>query len=170
MRNLFQKAQRGMEIYGDTAEQANDRIQSLLTMEDFDRILTLLTLLNHLANSTSYKLLASEGYSNSLKENETDRMNLVHAYVLKHFREKISLEDVASIANMSPSSFSRYFKIHANKTFSDFLTEINPEGGYGRPQFLCCDDCMRSGRWDHWIAEHFPNWPRSSDSIRAEGL
>ena len=124
IRNLFQKAQRGMEIYGDTAEQANDRIQSLLTMEDFDRILTLLTLLNHLANSTSYKLLASEGYSNSLKENETDRMNLVHAYVLKHFREKISLEDVASIANMSPSSFSRYFKIHANKTFSDFLTEI----------------------------------------------
>ena len=39
------------------------------------------------------------------------------------------------------------------------LTEINPEGGYGRPQFLCCDDCMMSGRWDHWKAEHWPNWP-----------
>jgi len=25
---------------------------------------------------------------------------------------------------MSPSAFSRYFKVHANKTFSDFLTEI----------------------------------------------
>jgi AraC-like DNA-binding protein len=77
-----------------------------------------------MANSTAYKLLASDGYSNSLKANETDRMNRVHAYVMKNFREKISLDEVASIANMSPSSFSRYFKIHANKTFSDFLTEI----------------------------------------------
>ena len=51
-------------------------------------------------------------------------MNKVHAYVMENFREKISLQQVASIANMAPASFSRYFKIHSNKTFSDFLTEI----------------------------------------------
>jgi AraC-like DNA-binding protein len=99
-------------------------IAQLLDVEDFDRILLLLNLLHLLAGSSEYKLLASEGYSNSLKETETDRMNKVHAYVMKNFREKISLDEVAAIANMSPSSFSRYFKIHANKTFSDFLTEI----------------------------------------------
>jgi hypothetical protein len=33
------------------------------------------------------------------------------------------------------------------------MTEINPEGGYGRPQLLVCDDCMRSGRWDEWRME-----------------
>ena len=121
---LLQKAQRGMMIYGDTSSQAAEIMKRLSEAEDFDRILILLNLLHLLANSTEYKLLASEGYSNSLKENETDRMNRVHAYVMKNFREKISLEEVASIANMSPSSFSRYFKIHANKTFSDFLTEI----------------------------------------------
>ena len=41
----------------------------------------------------------------------------------------------------------------------DFFTQINPKGGYGLPQLLVCDECMRSGRWNHWIAEHFPNWP-----------
>lgn len=40
-----------------------------------------------------------------------------------------------------------------------YFTEINPPGGYGREQLLVCDDCMRSGSWDHWIAEHMPNWP-----------
>lgn len=124
IKHLFQKAQRGMEILGSTAEKAIDIIKRLLKEEDFARILTLLNLLHHVANSSEYKLLASEGYSNSLKETETDRMNRVHAYVMKNFREKISLQEVAAIANMSPSSFSRYFKIHANKTFSDFLTEI----------------------------------------------
>jgi AraC-like DNA-binding protein len=124
IKQLFQKAERGIEIKGDTISNATELIQRLLIAEDFERILILLNLLNLLANSSEYKLLASNGYSNSLKETETDRMNKVHAYVMNNFREKISLNEVAAIANMNPSSFSRYFKIHANKTFSDFLTEI----------------------------------------------
>ncbi|HEY6437427.1 MAG TPA: AraC family transcriptional regulator [Ignavibacteriaceae bacterium] len=124
IKHLFQKAQRGMEIKGDTADKSIRVIHNLVNVEDFDRILTFMSLLNILASSSDYKLLASGVYSNSLKENETDRMNRVHAYVMKNFCEKISLNEVAAIANMSPSSFSRYFKIHANKTFSDFLAEI----------------------------------------------
>lgn len=124
IKQLFLKAQRGMEIFGSTMEKAKALMQELLAVEDFQRILTLLNLLNILANSNEYNLLANEGYSNMLKEHESDRMNKVHAYVMKNFREKISLEDVAAIANMSPTSFSRYFKMHANKTFSGFLTEI----------------------------------------------
>jgi AraC-like DNA-binding protein len=124
IKQLFTKAQRGMEVLGATATKGKALMQQLLNAEDFDRILTFLTLLNLLANSNEYKLLANEGYSNLLKEAESDRMNKVHAYVMKNFREKISLDEVAAIANMSPTSFSRYFKIHANKTFSDFLTEI----------------------------------------------
>lgn len=42
---------------------------------------------------------------------------------------------------------------------SEFYTEINPPGGYGRAQFLCCDACMRSGRWDSWKARFWKNWP-----------
>jgi AraC-like DNA-binding protein len=124
IRQLFARAQRGMEIEGNTAEEARILMKKLMDAEDFDRILILLNLLNVLANSSEYNLLASEGYSNLLEEAESDRMNKVHAYVMKNFREKVSLEDVAAIANMSPSSFSRYFKIHANKAFTDFLSEI----------------------------------------------
>ncbi|HZI24440.1 MAG TPA: AraC family transcriptional regulator [Chryseolinea sp.] len=124
IKQLFIKAQRGMEVLGNTSEKARGLILELLEVEDFERILKLLSLLDLLANSTEYNLLANEQYSNLLKEAESDRMNKVHAYVLKNFREKITLEQVAAIANMSSTSFSRYFKMHANKTFSDFLTEI----------------------------------------------
>jgi AraC-like DNA-binding protein len=124
IKQLFLKAQRGMDFFGSASEKAINLILDFLKVEDFDRVLTLLSLLNLLANTTDYKVLASEGYSNSLSEKETDRMNKVHTYVMKNFREKITLNKVAAIANMSPTSFSRYFKIHANKTFSDFLAEI----------------------------------------------
>lgn len=124
IKQLFAKAQRGMEIVGETAEKSKSLMLELVEAEDFDRILILLNLLNLLANSAEYNLLATEGYSNLLEEAESDRMNKVHAYVMKNFREKVSLEEVAAIANMSPSSFSRYFKMHANKPFTDFLAEI----------------------------------------------
>ncbi len=148
IKQLFQKAQRGMEIYGSTAEKAKVLMQELLVVEDFDRILTMLNLLNLLANSIEFNLLATEGYTNLLEETESDRMNRVHAYVMKNFREKISLEEVAAIANMSPTSFSRYFKIHANKTFSDFLTEIRI--GYScklliEKKISIADACYESG-------------------------
>jgi hypothetical protein len=45
------------------------------------------------------------------------------------------------------------------KRGDEFATEVNPPGGYGRPQLLVCDDCMRSDRWAHWRAEKWPNWP-----------
>lgn len=124
IKNLLQKARRGMEFKGTTLVMASELMISLPTVEDFDRVLVFLDLLNLLSNSSGYSLLASEGYNNSLKETETERMNLVHEYVLKNFKTRISLEEAAAVASLSPTSFSRYFKMHANKTFSDFLIEI----------------------------------------------
>lgn len=124
LKHLLTRSNRGIHYTGETVDKARHLMQEIVQANDLDRVIRFLMLLDLLTNCTEYKLLASEGYANQLEEAESDRMSRVHTYVLKNFREKISLEDVASIANMSPTSFSRYFKIHANKTFSDFLTEI----------------------------------------------
>lgn len=44
--------------------------------------------------------------------------------MMSNFKEPISLEKVAAIANMSPTAFCRYFKERTRKTFSRFLNEI----------------------------------------------
>jgi AraC-like DNA-binding protein len=124
LRQLLFKAERGMEILGRTAEKLKRMMVQLLTKKDFESLLHLLSILQALAGTDEYRLLANERYSNSLKESDTERMNRVHAYVMKNFREKITLDEVAALANMTPSSFSRYFRTHANKTFSEFLTGI----------------------------------------------
>jgi hypothetical protein len=41
----------------------------------------------------------------------------------------------------------------------EFLTQINPPGGYGIEQVLVCDPCMQSERWDDWKKRKWPNWP-----------
>lgn len=124
IRQLLLRAERGILFKGTTAEKTSRMMTELLHQKDFESILQLLRILHVLAHSDEYDLLANPGYSNTLKESDTERMNKVHAYVMKNFREKITLEEVAALANMTPSSFSRYFKTHANKTFSAFLTGI----------------------------------------------
>lgn len=124
IKQLFTKAKRGMEIVGKTAANIQKMMIEILDLEGFRSIIHLLKILDILASTSDIQLLSSAGYTNTLKEADTERMNKVHAYVMKNFKRKINLDEVASLASMTPTSFSRYFKTHANKTFSDFISEI----------------------------------------------
>ena len=124
IRQLFAHARRGMSFPGAIVDRIERNMWELLEARDFNRVLLLLQLLNDLANTDHFSLLATAGYTNTLKDADTRRMNDVHAYVMSNFRDKITLQEAAAIANMTPTSFSRYFRIHANKTFSGFVTEI----------------------------------------------
>ncbi|MEJ1237763.1 AraC family transcriptional regulator [Chryseolinea sp. T2] len=124
LRQLFLHARRGMTFTGATADHVERTLYALLDARDFNRVLLLFQLLNQLANTDEFSLLATSGYTNTLKDADTRRMNDVHAYVMANFRDKITLNEAAAIASMTPTSFSRYFKVHANKTFSEFVSEI----------------------------------------------
>lgn len=124
VRQLLMRASRGISFNRATGGIVTNMMVDLQDKADFDAIVGLLKILQVLADSEDYTLLANPEYSNTLKESDTERMNKVHAYVMKNFRDRITLEEVAALANMTPSSFSRYFKTHANKTFSEFLTGI----------------------------------------------
>lgn len=124
IRQMLMRAARGVSFGPVTSEKVRPLMTSLTGKSDFHGIIDLLNILHLLSKAEDYVLLANPDYSNSLKESDTERMNKVHAYIMKNFRERISLEEVAAVANMTPSSFSRYFKTHANRTFSEFLAGI----------------------------------------------
>ena len=124
LKQLFIKASGGLEVRGKSAILITKMMRELFKLKGFDRVIQLLQILNILSKTSDCHPVSSAGYQNSLKESETERMNQVHAYVMKNFRNKIRLEEAAAIASMTPSSFSRYFKTHANKTFSEFVSEI----------------------------------------------
>lgn len=142
LRHLFDHARRGLEWTGSSRDRAEAGLQNLVGQPvGFGRILSLLTLLNDLSHSTDYRFLTSPGYTNTMKPAEAGtspadttaterperayrRMQLVHDYVLSHFPEDLHLDTVADLAGMTPPAFCRYFKAHANKTFSGFVSEV----------------------------------------------
>lgn len=124
LHQLFERSRRGLEIYGSTAERIKEKMLQLLQRTELDSIILLLQILNEMLHSDEMSELSSAGYTNEMKDGDTEIMKAVHSYVMDNFKRKISLSEVATIASMTPTSFSRYFKQHANKTFSELLSEI----------------------------------------------
>jgi AraC-like DNA-binding protein len=124
IRDLLHRAQRGLRVTNETAVTIQQLLARLLTAEDASRLCLLLQALNILAHSTHLTPLASAGYRSETNINETERMSEVYKFTLTHFREKISLAQVAGIANISPTAFCRFFKLHTRKNYNAFVQEL----------------------------------------------
>ena len=58
-----------------------------------------------------------------MKEAEGRRLDDIFRFTLENFGRRITLEEVAEVANMNKASFCRYFKQHTRKTYIDFLND-----------------------------------------------
>ncbi len=124
VKELLQHARRGLSYKGVTRELIRQELTRWPELNGFDRLIRLLQLLNTLAHSTDGEPLTSYGYVNNFKPSETERMQKVHNYILENFSKNIRLAEIASLAGMSEAAFCRYFKARANKTVTDFISEI----------------------------------------------
>ncbi|MEE9361463.1 MAG: AraC family transcriptional regulator [Cellulophaga sp.] len=120
---LFNKSNQGIRFFGINAATI-DKIKNLLTLSAFERTVKLIEVLHLLGKHRHYKLLSNTGFINSFNRTENKILDTVYEYVFKNFKTSISSNDVAKIANMNASAFSRFFKRIHRKTFTKYLNEI----------------------------------------------
>ena len=124
IQHLLKRSARGLEITGETNRIVGRMMRELLGLKGVDSFIQVLKILDIISKSPECHFITHNHYVTSHSHAETDRMNRVYDHVMKNFHRKIDLEEVANIANMTVTSFSRYFKSRVNKSFSDFLKEI----------------------------------------------
>lgn len=88
-----------------------------------DRLCRFLKILDELSVTQDYRILNAGKYYLQTQVEDNERINLIFNYVKDHFKEAITLEEVADLANMKVPSFCRYFKKITNKTFTQFVNE-----------------------------------------------
>ncbi len=121
---LYEKAQRGLLIQGELGHIVRQLMEEALRAAPLDRVIILLSILKHLTQSELIQPLAtSHGFYQS-NEQETVRLNTICDYTLANYTREITLEDVAAVANLSVTSFCRYFKMMTRKTYFQFLIEV----------------------------------------------
>ncbi len=123
IQSLFEMAKGGISFSGKTKHKIGEKMDILEYQSDFQRLLSILNILNELGTSKEFKILNAEGFSMETDVKDNDRINQVFNHVKSHFKEEISLKEIADLVSMTVPSFCRYFKKITNKTFTQFVNE-----------------------------------------------
>ncbi|GGH34268.1 AraC family transcriptional regulator [Dyadobacter endophyticus] len=122
--DLLVKARLGMKILGEGTDKVKTLLRELLNQTNGNPIISLMQILETLAHCEEINLLSNTQYQNEYDQYDTDRINHIYQYSISNFQKKISIEEIAEVANISPHSFCRYFKSRSRKTYSQFLLEL----------------------------------------------
>ena len=124
IKELFIRAKRGMQFVGKTNKKVKSKAQRVLKKEGFAKLLSLLDLLHFLANTAEYQYITATSFKPNTKMAELERVQVVYDYILKNYQEQVSLEAASELVSMTKSSFCKFLKKHAKKTFSEIVNEI----------------------------------------------
>lgn len=91
--------------------------------EGFMRFLKFLKILYDLSRS-DYRILASSSFSHARRNPESRRVQKVKQYINDHYTETLRLDDLSRLVGMTPTSFSRFFKLRTGKSLSDYVLDI----------------------------------------------
>lgn len=106
-----------MKVYGMLDEITH--LQS-----GFYRVMKILSILYELSIDNNYHLLSSSSFSHIKVSADSRRVQKVEEYINGHYNADIRLQTLADIVGMTPTAFSRFFKLRTGKTISEYIIDI----------------------------------------------
>lgn len=123
LNKLLEDSSMGLRLIGKEAKRFESSMKSLLRLNGFDRVMCLLDILNRIYLDQTTEHISPRIHF-PLDQDDRFKLNKVFDYTILHHQDKITLKDIASLVNMAPTAFCRYFKLRTHKTYSQFLIEV----------------------------------------------
>ncbi len=125
IKNLFDKARKGVAFPLSAIMKVYPKLDKLSSQKDsFYAMIELLTILYELSRTDGMRELASSSFAKVEVNSDNRRILKVKDYINQHFNEDVRLTELADIIGMSPSAFSRFFKLSTGKTLSEYIVGI----------------------------------------------
>lgn len=127
--NLLTRSQYGLRCYDrELFSYLLEQIRLLDQAMGTGRLIKLLEILDAICKCKETKLLSETAYNSAnLMPNVNEPINKVYDYLYNHFKEKITLQELAIHVNQNPTALCRYFKQRTDKTIFQCLVEIRLE-------------------------------------------
>ena len=121
---MLERARHGIAFPAEAILKVYHRLDTLASEKDsFQQFVSCLMLLYELSGF-DFKILATSSFAHAPRDRESRRILKVKEYINEHYAEPVTLEMLAGMVGMSPSSFSRFFKQHTNRTLSSYIIDI----------------------------------------------
>ena len=121
---LLDEAKLGIEFFGGTAHQGWDYLRRIGSARGMERLILFLRLLQLLTRTTEKRTLCSSGFIPHLNSEATSIIDTVMKHMIENSARPIRLADVAALAGMSETAFSRFFRRNTGHTFVQYLNRL----------------------------------------------
>lgn len=117
---MMQEAKKGLVFPMKAIMKVYGLLDTLSSVKDgFYAVQQFLTILYELSRCDGAKTLASTSYAKATVEDDSRRILKV-----KNYMDELRLPELASMAGMSPSAFSRFFKLHTGRNISEYIIDL----------------------------------------------
>jgi len=123
LERLLELSKYGLAFTGNTKTEIGILLKELHLLSPFDFFMQSMTILKKLAQSKEFELLHTQPYVNRYSKKEQNRIREIYALVDEHYQNKITVDEVATMCNLTKPAFCRYFKKATGSTFISFLNQ-----------------------------------------------
>lgn len=121
---LLKRAGRGIHFSKTSGEKIGRMLKRLLKLNGIERMLYFIKLLDTMARTENYRILASKAYQLEEQKELNNRLDKIMHFINTNYQRKITQEEVASKIGMTTAAFCRYFKEKTGKGFIFFVNEM----------------------------------------------
>ena len=122
---MMQEAKKGLSIPLQAIMKVYGMLDTLSSVKDgFYAVQQFLTILYELSRCENARTLASSSYAKVTVEDDSRRILKVKNFISKNYMDELRLPELASLAGMSSSAFSRFFKLHTGRNISEYIIDL----------------------------------------------
>ena len=141
------RAKHGLAFPVEAILLVYNRIVRLSSIEEgFVAVQELFSILYELSKFDDAYELASSTFAKVDVSSESRRVLKVKDYINTHINDELRLEQLANLVSMTPTAFSRFFKLRTGKTFSEYIIDIRL--GHAARLLLDTTDSVSEICWD----------------------
>ena len=123
VRGLLESASRGLAFSGASQTEVSSRLSQIVDLSPLGQLGELMRILDQLSASKEARFLANRTLAQRFVADKPHPIDRVLAFVERNFKRGITGDEIAQVAGMSPSAFSRFFRRTTGRTFSVYLIE-----------------------------------------------
>ena len=122
---MMQEAKKGLSFPLQAIMKVYGMLDTLSSVKDgFYAVQQFLTILYELSRCENARTLASSSYAKVKVEDDSRRILKVKNFISKNYMDELRLPELASLAGMSSSAFSRFFKLHTGRNISEYIIDL----------------------------------------------
>ena len=125
MKQMMVEARKGLCFPLHAIMKVYNQLTTLSSIKDgFYAFVQFLTILYELSKCDGARTLATSSYAKVETESDSRRVQKVKNYITNNYRDEIRLGMLADLVGMSPSAFSRFFKLRTGRNLSEYIIDL----------------------------------------------